>query len=323
MLSYPDFKQKRILIINSIEGQKFSILNDNLLVKDNEGQIIFQDTCYKILSLWIIGNCSITSVLLKKAKKHGFSIFHLQSNFRLLGTWTSATEGNFLLRFKQYNFKNKLIPKRIILNKISNQLALIKEIRNKSEIQKTAINQLESYIEKLNTVDDYYEIMGIEGIASKVFFGSYFLELNWEKRKPRAKSDFINVLLDIGYTFLFYWIENMLNLYGFDVYKGIYHQPFYQRKSLVCDLQEPFRCIIDKAIRKSWNLKQIKIEDFEQIKGQFYIKNDMKKYYINLLIKALIEYKDDLYFYCRDYYRAFIQEKPTENFPFFNIINNK
>ena len=319
MLSYPDFKQKRILIINSIEGQKFSIMNDNIIIKDPEGHLILQDTCFKIFSLWIIGNCSITSVLLKKSKKYGFSIFHLQSNFRHIGSWSSATEGNFLLRYKQYHFKNKELPKRIVTNKISNQLALIQELRNKNQNQKIAIVTLKSYIEKLKTTNDYFEIMGLEGVASKVFFGTYFYDLNWQFRKPRAKTDYINVLLDIGYSFLFYWIENMLNLYGFDLFKGIYHQPFYQRKSLVCDLQEPFRCIIDRTIRKSWNLKQINIDDFEEYKGKIYIKNEMKKYYINIFIKALMEYKDNMYFYCRDYYRAFIQDKNANEFPFFNI----
>jgi CRISPR-associated protein Cas1 len=321
MLSFPDFKQKRILVINSIEGQKFAIKNDNIIVKDQEEQVIFQDTCFKILSLWIIGNCSITSVLLKKSKRYGFSIFHLQNNFRLIGSWTSATEGNFLLRYKQYQFKDKLLPKRIVENKITNQIALIKDLRKKEAYHKDAILQMQTYMEKLQQTEDYHEIMGLEGVASKVFFGAYYTDMNWKGRKPRAKTDYINVLMDIGYTFLFYWIENMLNLYGFDVYKGIYHQPFYQRKSLVCDLQEPFRCIIDKALRKSWNLNQIHEEDFEEYKGQFQIKIEMKKHYTHLLLKAIMEHKDDLYLYCRDYYRAFMRDKPAGEYPFFEIKN--
>ena len=38
---------------------------------------------------------------------------------------------------------------------------------------------------------------------------------------------------------------------------------FYNWKSLVCDPQEPFRCIVDRIIKKkAYGLGQIKDEDF-------------------------------------------------------------
>lgn len=71
---------------------------------------------------------------------------------------------------------------------------------------------------------------------------------------PRTRADIPNLLMDIGYTFIYNFVEANLNLYGFDIYKGFYHQLFFERKSLVCDLVEPFRCLIDKQIRKMYNL---------------------------------------------------------------------
>lgn len=321
MLSFPDFDKKRILVVFATEGQKFAIQNDNIIVKDENEKVILQDTCYRVLALWIIGNCSITSVLLKKSKRHGFPIFHLGINFRLIGTWNAATEGNFLLRFKQYHFSNKNIAKHLVLNKINNQLSLIKEIRKKTGIEKDAILQLNNYLEKINSVEEWKEILGVEGIASKVFFNTYFKDMNWKGRQPRAKMNTINVLMDIGYTFLFYWIENMLCLYGFDLYKGVYHQNFYQRKSLVCDIVEPFRCIIDKQLKKSYNLGQIKEEDFTVYRNQYQLKPEKAKEYTRWLLLAIIEHKEAIYYYCRDYYRAFISEKTIENYPTFIIKN--
>jgi len=81
-------------------------------------------------------------------------------------------------------------------------------------------------------------------------------------RYPRTKIDKNNLLLDMGYTFLFHFIETLLCLYGFDLYEGFYHKRFYQRKSLVCDVQEPFRCIIDEALKKAYNLGRISEKDF-------------------------------------------------------------
>ena len=319
MLSFPDFDKKRIVVVFTTEGQKFAILNDNLVVKDEEDKVILQDTCFRILALWIIGNCSITSVLLKKSKKHGFPIFHLSTSFRMIGCWHSATEGNFLLRYKQYQYSNKALAIKLVNNKISNQLGLLQDIRKKEALEKEAIVQLQSYLEKISQATAWKEILGIEGVASKVFFNSYFKDMNWQGRQPRAKRNALNVLLDIGYTFLFYWVENMLCLYGFDVYKGVYHQNFYQRKSLVCDLVEPFRCIIDKQLRKSYNLGQIKEEDFIVYRDQYQLKKDKTKEYTRWILLAIIAHKEDLYYYCRDYYRAFIAEKALEKYPFFEI----
>ena len=319
MLSFPDFDKKRILVVNATEGHKFSIQNDNIVVKDDEGFTLLQDPCTRILSLWIIGNCSITSVLLKKSKRYGFSIFHLSTSFKPIGVWNAPTEGNFLLRYKQYHFTDKELPKKIVENKIYNQLQLIKEIRKKTLVEKEAIKQLETYIEKIKEAQQWKEILGIEGIASRVFFTTYFKDMNWKGRQPRAKTNELNVLMDIGYTFVFYWVENMLHLYGFDVYKGIYHQNFYQRKSLVCDLVEPFRCIIDKQLRKAYNLGQIKTDDFVIIRNQYQLKHEKSKEYIKWLMESIIEHKAALYYYCRDYYRAFIREKSIEEYPIFKI----
>ena len=143
--------------------------------------------------------------------------------------------------------------------------------------------------------------------------------MEWKGRKPRAKRDPINVLLDIGYTFLFYLVENMLNLYGFDIYKGVYHQFFYQRKSLACDLVEPFRCIVDKQIKNAYNLNQIKTDDFEFKNGQYFLKYKKSKDYTRLLLQAIVEYKEDIFLYTQGYYRAFIREKAINDYPVFLI----
>lgn len=48
-------------------------------------------------------------------------------------------------------------------------------------------------------------------------------------------------------------------LHAMDVYCGVLHTMFYMRKSLVCDVMEPFRVIVDEQVKKSLNLGQFKI----------------------------------------------------------------
>jgi len=319
MLSYPDFKEKSIVIVFATEGQYFSIKNDNLIVKDKEDTLILQTTCHRMLALWVVGHGSVSSGLMERSRKFAFPIYWLSYNFRLIGYWNAATEGNFLLRKKQYTYDGLEIAKHIVFNKITNQCNLLKGIRKKSPSCKDAIQMLIQYKEKLNVAEDLNSILGLEGIASKVYFQNWFGSLPWQGRRPRAKHDIVNVLLDIGYTFLFYMVENMLSLYGFDIYQGVYHRNFYKRKSLVCDLQEPFRCIIDRQVKNAYGLGQIREDDFLLEKGQYKLKYTKSKEYTAWLIKSILEHKADIFLFCQQYYRCFIRMEAIERYPIFKL----
>ena len=69
----------------------------------------------------------------------------------------------------------------------------------------------------------------------------------------------------ILHTMLFNIVDAILQVYGFDTYYGVFHKCFYMRKSLVCDLMEPIRPVVDYQVRKSINLGQCKENDFEVI----------------------------------------------------------
>lgn len=319
MLSLPDFKEKSLVVCFTSEGQTLSFKNDNIVLKDKDNKVILQHTCYLIFSVWIVGNITLTSGIIQRSKKYGFSIFLLSYGLKPLGVWNAGAEGNYLLREKQYNYKSLSIAHHLVKNKIENQILLLKSIRKKNLQTKTTIADLQGYQNR--PMDDLQlkSILGLEGIASKLFFKIWYGELNWKGRKPRVKMDPINVLLDIGYTYLFNFIEAFTLLYGFDIYRGVYHQNYYQRKSLVCDLVEPFRCIIDKRIKNAYGLGQVNEEDFNESKGFYSLKIDKNKKYTTWMVQDLLSYKEDIFLYVQDYYRAFMREKPIDEFPVFKI----
>jgi CRISPR-associated protein Cas1 len=141
----------------------------------------------------------------------------------------------------------------------------------------------------------------------------------WSGRKPKIKSDFINSTLDIGYTVLFNFTDAMLGLYGFDVYKGVYHREFYMRKSLVCDMVEPFRPLIDWQVRKAVNLGQCKPEDFNVSNGRFLLNISKNKDYVEFLTKPLLASKGQMFLYFQSFYRAIMKHRPISDFPIFRI----
>ena len=228
-------------------------------------------------------------------------------------------EGNTLLRKKQYSCNNSNdIAKQIVINKIENQRETIKKMRNKS--LSDGILNLDIQIQKLVTKKmNNYEIMGIEGVAAKVYFKRLFHDLEWNGRQPRVKRDKINLLLDIGYTVLFNYIEGILNIYGFDIYKGNLHQEFYKRKSLVCDIVEPFRPIIDYKIRKMMKLNQINNYNFYIENLQYRLDWKDSSIFVDEILNEINNYKGEIFNYIQGFYRWFMKGKEIRNFPKVNL----
>ena len=66
---------------NDKHRDKLSFSNDNVIVKDKEGKIKFQSTCYRLFMLCVVGNISITSGLIQRSKNFGFSICLMSTTF--------------------------------------------------------------------------------------------------------------------------------------------------------------------------------------------------------------------------------------------------
>lgn len=314
MININDFKEKSIIYITSdIKIQtNLKIRNNNLcLYKDNK--LTNKVLLNIILSIYIIGDCTITTKVIEALKSNGISIFFLNSSFKCIGYINSIAEGNTKLRYKQYlSVLDLEISKAIIKNKIDNQQNCIKKsnnIDNKVLYNKT--------IENINNCKDSKTLLGIEGNYSKYYFKNIFKNYNWYRRAPRTKEDINNLLLDIGYTYIFNFIDSLLLLFGFDTYKGVYHKVFFQRKSLSCDIVEVFRPIIDYQLIKAYNLKQINNKDFIFKNGMYSFKNfDIHRKYSKIFQEAIMKQKTNIYKYIYKYYR-YIMDPENNKLPIY------
>ena len=218
MLSYLDIEHRNIVIIG--QGKSIAWGNGLIVVKDRKtNEVLTRLAVHKILLIMVLGNTNITTPLLERCKKYHIPLIFAKNNFRTTAFIGTEIEGNTLLRQKQYTNENSLhIAKKLIYNKICNQIALLKKIRQKDTQRDTAIIQCRTFADSLESCGSTAEIMGFEGNAAKLFFRHYFGEYGWKSRKPRVKTDYLNVILDIGYTFLFHYIETMLRLWALTVY---------------------------------------------------------------------------------------------------------
>ena len=321
MLSFPDFKYKQLAIhISGGSKEKLRFRADNIIIEDGSGKIIFQHSCHRMFALFIIGETVLTTPAISYAVKFGFPIIIMNRNMKVVARINSGAEGNTLLRAKQYGLaegRQLNIAKKLVQAKINNQASLITQMRYLTPEDRSVRDELLAI--NTDAAETLHELLGVEGNAGKLFFNTYFRVLQWKRREPRCRQDINNLLLDIGYTYLFNFIEGLLSLYGFDIYCGVYHTFFYQRKSLVCDIIEPFRCIIDRRLRKAHNLGQIDENDFfvEDHRYNLLWKNQQK--YIRLFMKDIMEEKENMFRFCQNYYRWFIREKKLEDFPTYKI----
>lgn len=302
MLTFPDFKEKKILFVNAEYGRKnfLQLINDNIrFAKD--GEVVHQMSCHSVFAVFIVGDMSVTTALLKKLVSYGISVFFLNHNLSTRATVMAEAEGNFLLRQKQYTSTNELdLAVNTVTNKIDSQETVLEKYKKTYNIK--TFNQARKM---LKTIKDNQQLLGIEGNAGKEYFQALFAEVGWMRRAPQTKEDITNLLLDIGYTYLFNYCDALLRLFGFDTYKGYYHQLFFQRKSLVCDVMEPIRPIIDYQLLKSFHLGQIKEKDFVFKNGRFAFKDGFKtsRIYSGIFLEAINDRKEDIYTYVLNFYR--------------------
>lgn len=317
MISSNDFSKKQILLLVASQGDKLSFQNDNIIVKDKSGHVKHQSTCYRLFAVFVLGNLSITTGLIQRAKKFGFSIVLFTTTFKVYQILGGRTAGNTILNERQYLYKENDIGRQITLNKMINQQYALKQIRYKNEYIVESIENISGYIDNIKETESLQQIMGFEGNTARVYFKAFFNNVVWNGRKPRTRIDMINSLLDIGYTILFNFIEAIISIYGFDLYVGVLHRNFYMRKSLVCDLVEPFRVIIDIQTKKSINLKQFKEDDFKIFNQRWELSWDKSAEYTSIFLKAILEYKDDIFRYIQSYYRCFMKQLSIEKYPMF------
>lgn len=321
MFTHKDIEHRTIFFINCIQERNLRVSNGELLLENvEEKKTLTKLPFQKILAVFVVGHISVTTPLIEKCQKNNVALVVLRRNLRPVFYWANSAEANFLLRKKQYELPNNdiSIAKLLVTNKIRNQQVLLQKTKQKNEKIEIAKKQCSDALKVLNDIDDYNKLMGIEGVVSRYFFDAYFQHLDWNARMPRTKCDEINVTLDIGYTVLFNFLECFVRMFGFDVYVGVYHRLWFKRKSLICDLMEPFRCIIDHSVRNAFSKKQFKKSDFKVVKQEYVLKYEKCGDYYKVFCDALIPYKSDIFKYVQSYYRCFMQGKQPEYYPNFD-----
>lgn len=326
MFTHKDIENRTIFVINCLKERSLRVSNGELLLEERtEGCERFKTLTkmpfQKMLALFVVGHITVTTPLIEKCQRFGVALVVVKPSLRPVFFWSNTAEANFLLRQRQYDMDKEdlSIARILITNKIRNQWQTLTDTRRKDELTLSAAGRLDDCANMAAIATEYSELMGLEGLASRTFFEAYYQDLGWEMRRPRTKCDALNATLDIGYTILFNFTECFLRMFGFDLYVGVFHRMWFKRKSLVCDIMEPFRCIIDKTTRTAFHRKQFSEKDFDVKKGEHVLKRERNADYCRVYFDALIPYKVRFFKYVQAYYRCFMAGKPEDKYPMFLV----
>src|SRR5690606_18194469 len=177
MLSLPDFKEKKMLFICGDKDMenKWKVWNDNIRLF-NDGKPVNQLSCHKILAVFIYGECSLTSVLIRNCMKYGISLVLTRNNFDVYANIGLGAEGNTLLRQRQYALKNNFeLAQNLVKNKIHNQFMLLARAGK----IKTPMKHYKLSVQKIEAATDAKQLLGLEGSHTKNYFQNYFKEIGW------------------------------------------------------------------------------------------------------------------------------------------------
>ena len=148
----------------------------------------------------------------------------------------------------------------------------------------TNIKAMQAMEKRVNTATELPELLGIEGNASAAYFRSFGFMLkselgfDFQRRSRRPPADATNALLSFTYSLLTADLMSAIQTVGLDPYIGFFHQLKYGKPCLALDLMEEFRPIIaDSVVITLINNRRIKIQDFTQSHGGWYLKAHPRK----------------------------------------------
>ena len=167
-------------------------------------------------------------------------------------------------RLCQYEtFKNALgleIAKKIVYAKLKGQ----NEVLRKYGFKQFDLMKIQDTI---NKAEGRQRLLTLEGHMGLTYFRHVFqLFPEWlrvEHRRTQGTYDALNNLLNFGYSILFWKCYNAVLKAKLEPYLGFLHSLQWGKPSLVCDVQELYRYVVDDSIIQF--AKELRKRDFMRV----------------------------------------------------------
>ena len=200
--------------------------------------------------------------LMGACAERNISLSFYRPNGRFLARVSGKSRGNVLLRRKQYRVADDtkdslLIGKNMIIGKLYNSRWVLERTTRDHSLSvntdkiKEASAWIKEALTKMEDVDTFDFLRGIEGKAASVYFNvfdelilSKDEEFRFRGRNRRPPLDCVNAMLSFSYSLLASGCSSALESVGLDPYVGFIHTDRPGRESLALDLMEELRPVM-------------------------------------------------------------------------------
>jgi len=269
------------------QGGYLRVKSNSFFLEKDGGKIktFHPDTVSEFL---IIGKVEVSSSAIELAMRKGINFVFLTLGGKFVGKIISRERYSPFLRISQYNsylVKRGHFAKIFVYGKIKNQTFVIENLLREyirglagSEEEKGKRdvsfewaegfkNTSDFLLFRLSELENVQDIMGIEGRASSLYFSLlprfiFCDDFKFSGRTKRPPKDRFNSILSSAYTLLLTTVDGAVMSSGFDPSIGFLHEISERRPSLVLDLMEEFRPLVDIFVINLVNSGTFSKDDF-------------------------------------------------------------
>ena len=238
------------------QGARIGKSGDCLVVrrKDSDPQT------YKLIDVSevvVYGNVQATTQALREMCARSIPLCYMTYGGWFSGMVTGASHKNVHLRIAQHKkyadaAGSMAIAREIVYGKVRNCATLLRRNGPKgAEAAESAVATLEVLAERARRETGYEELLGLEGLAARTYFGQFGTmikadgtEFDFGGRNRRPPRDMVNAILSFLYSLLVRDASVAVGAVGFDPHLGYLHRPKYGKPALALDMVEEFRPIV-------------------------------------------------------------------------------
>jgi CRISPR-associated protein Cas1 len=250
-----------------------------LLLLSREGQVVRRVRLGEVSQVLLFGRVEVSSAAMAALTRRKVDVVFLTRQGYFRARLAGPSSPHAALRLAQ--MKRALDPAFCVLvaraqvaGKITHQrqLLLRAQRRLRDDDLAEVLGRLRLLAEQAVRETDLDRLRGLEGMAAALYFGQFgklllSTELVFAGRSRRPPRDEVNACLSFGYALLGTVIETEVLRSGLDLMIGFFHQPQYGRPSLMLDVLEEFRPLVDALVLRLINRRQLGPLDFERRGG--------------------------------------------------------
>ena len=241
----------------------------------------------RLMEMLVLGHdIKLSSKLVLKLAKEGIAIMYISKHNEDMALTLPQFSKNSEIKMAQYAALNQRLgmAKYFVDEKIKRHIKHLSSVGIKVDEP--------MWKEKVQQADSVEQLLGVEGIFSKVYFQHYFAlfspALHKGKRSKRPALDPVNAMLSYGYSIVYNLLTTKLYMVGFEPSISYLHTPYRSHYALSSDFMELFRADINEKVLDWFNDGLLVVEDFKMKNGVYLSYESRKKIWPH--VKSLMNY---------------------------------